>query len=198
MTVGGTWHALILIFQKHALFLNPLANLKPRALFSPRGDGQGQASALPSTEVSLGGVPAPIKSSALPRGAAVPSARPRRITWPAKGRGSIAAKTVVRLLWDPVVAWKGQREIYKILLITIGAAESPPPPKIDYFLLETFNCFKIVGDIWAVTTGMLQSVANAFGIAPLKDGLSAEHIILETFREELLNRFRLLGYPQAR
>lgn len=49
-----------------------------------------------------------------------------------------------------------------------------------------------------MTIGMFQSVANVLGIAPLKDGLSAEHIILETFREELLNRFRLLGYPQAR
>jgi len=34
--------------------------------------------------------------------------------------------------------------------------------------------------------------------ADSKDGLSPEHILLETFREELLNRFRLLGYPQAR
>lgn len=55
------------------------------------------------------------------------------------------------------------------------------------------------------SSGMCQqhvSVFIAFCIVQTasssKDGLSPEHILLETFREELLNRFRVLGYPQAR
>ena len=54
----------------------------------------------PWSEVSaVGAVP----SKSVPRAAAVPPVRPRRITWPAKGRASISgAKNVVRLLWEPL------------------------------------------------------------------------------------------------
>ena len=54
----------------------------------------------PWSEVSaVGAVP----SKSVPRAAAVPPVRLRRITWPAKGRVSISgAKNVVRLLWEPL------------------------------------------------------------------------------------------------
>lgn len=76
----------------------------------PASPGQGQSSLSkvaskapsawpPSHDV---GQPSevPVKSS-VPRAAAVPPTRPRRITWPAKARASHQApKNVVRLLWD--------------------------------------------------------------------------------------------------